>query len=312
RSNRITAGAQRDQRKYDQYANCADEYQRRALRRCHESVLWITVTTRPRWMPRARPNRPCVGLRTRFVFAVDPHFVAPLAGHSRLRPGIREEQLLAVDAVRRERILALRRNQPIDELLPELAFDIWVLLRIHEHHAVLIEQSAITLDKKREIATIDKRQPRSAVDQNVRVHRRRDVERRTHAGPRVAIPRTFRFIEVDARILPVPQFRRVGAAAIAARDGRRFAGGNPTQCGENVLAAARPRGIVLRTNQDEIVVHHWMAAHALPFCHEFIFGRAVVNEYDVGIATPADVECLARAHRDDASLDTGVALECRQ
>ena len=40
--------------------------------------------------------------------------------------------------------------------------------------------------------------------------------------------------------------------------------------------------------------------------------QAVVNEYDVGITTPADVECLARAHRDDASLDTGVALECRQ
>ena len=104
----------------------------------------------------------------------------------------------------------------------------------------------------------------------------------------------------------------MGAAAIATRDERRFRGFDFTQCIENFLAAGDLRGIALRTNQNEIVVHHRIATHSLPFCYEFVFGRPVVNKYDIGVAAPPDIECLSGAHGNNANLDTGVALERRQ
>src|SRR5581483_2910554 len=39
---------------------------------------------------------------------------------SGIAAGVREEQLLAADLVRRDRLLPLRRDEPVDELLPEI------------------------------------------------------------------------------------------------------------------------------------------------------------------------------------------------
>src|SRR5205085_5794833 len=70
------------------------------------------------------------------------HAAKPGLGYaSRIRAaGIRIKQLLAVDLVAGDRILALRRNQPVDELLSQPRLHGRMLLRIDQHHAVLIEQ----------------------------------------------------------------------------------------------------------------------------------------------------------------------------
>jgi hypothetical protein len=43
--------------------------------------------------------------------------------------GVRIKELLAIDLVVRDRILTIRRDQPIDELLTEIPFDTWMLGR---------------------------------------------------------------------------------------------------------------------------------------------------------------------------------------
>src|SRR5204862_5535675 len=67
--------------------------------------------------------------QTRHVAAAPPS-----TGASRVRAaGIRIKQLLAVDLVAGNDLLALRRDQPIDELLPQLFLHGRVLLRIDQH-----------------------------------------------------------------------------------------------------------------------------------------------------------------------------------
>src|SRR5437763_7994994 len=109
-------------------------------------------------------------------------FAGPLAVHSRVRPRIRKEQLLSADLVGSDRILTLARNQPVDELLGELPFDVRMLLRIDEHQSILIEQPAVAFDDDHELATIFERQPRPAIRKDIGVHRGRCVQRRSHAG----------------------------------------------------------------------------------------------------------------------------------
>src|SRR5215470_13192219 len=57
------------------------------------------------------------------------------------------KQLLAVDLVIRDRFLACRRYEPVDELLPKILLDVRVLVRIDEHYPVLVEQSLVALDE---------------------------------------------------------------------------------------------------------------------------------------------------------------------
>ena len=45
---------------------------------------------------------------------------------------------------------------------------------------------------------------------------------------------------------------------------------------------------------------------------ELFLGRLGVDEDDVGIAAPREIQRLARAERDDAHLDAGLPLEDRQ
>ena len=56
---------------------------------------------------------------------------------------------------------------------PELLLHVRVLRRVHEHHAVLVEQPLVALDQDREIAAVLEIEPGAAVGQHVGVRRRR-------------------------------------------------------------------------------------------------------------------------------------------
>ena len=86
-------------------------------------------------------------------------------------------------------------------------------------------------------------------------------------------------------------------------------GGDRLQRGGDVLSAGDVRRIRLRSDQDEIVVHHRVALDAVAFREPFELGRLVVHEDDVGIAPPSDVERLAGADRHDVHGDPRVLLE---
>src|SRR4029079_13006872 len=88
--------------------------------------------------------------------------------------------------------------------------------------------------------------------------------------------------------------------------------GDLFQRGGDVLAAGGVRGVALRPDQHEVVVHHPIALDAVALGQPFLLGRLVVHEHDVGIAALADVERLAGADGDDAHGDTRVLLEFRQ
>ena len=81
----------------------------------------------------------------------------------------------------------------------------------------------------------------------------------------------------------------------------------------SALPASRDfRRIVLRADEDEIVVHHVLAVAAVAFGDELVLGGAVVHEQHVGVAAAADVQRLTGADGDDADLDPGRLLEFRQ
>src|SRR5215468_10188738 len=71
---------------------------------------------------------------------------------SRARLGrIGEEELLSVDLVVGDRLLAFRGHQPVDEGLAEVLFHMRMLGRVHQDHAVLVEQPSIALDRDRKL-----------------------------------------------------------------------------------------------------------------------------------------------------------------
>jgi hypothetical protein len=53
---------------------------------------------------------------------------------------IGDEGLLALDLVTRDRVLALPRNQPIDEGLAQVRLHMRVLGGVHQYHGILVEQ----------------------------------------------------------------------------------------------------------------------------------------------------------------------------
>ena len=102
------------------------------------------------------------------------------------------------------------------------------------------------------------------------------------------------------------------AGSVAARDERRLRGGNLAQCLEHVVAAGDPRGIALRADHDEVVVHHVEALHAETLGEEILFRRLIVHEDHVGIAAPTDVERLAGSDGNDIHADPGFGGELRE
>src|SRR5207245_10046188 len=87
------------------------------------------------------------------------------------------EQLLAADLVVGNRFLPYWRHEPVDELLTEILFHIRMFLRIHQHHAILVEQALVARDQNREVGTVLERQPGSTIGEDVGAHRRGRVQR---------------------------------------------------------------------------------------------------------------------------------------
>ena len=79
----------------------------------------------------------------------------------------------AADLVVGDRLLPLRRHQPVDERLAELLLHVRMLGRIHQDDAVLVEQPVVALDHDVEVAAVLERQPGAAVGQHIGVGRRR-------------------------------------------------------------------------------------------------------------------------------------------
>src|SRR6266704_6366617 len=76
-------------------------------------------------------------------------FMARLLVEAASRPrriGIGEEQFLPVDLVIRDRLLALGRDEPVDEGLAERLLYVRMLFGIDQHDAVLVEQALVAGD----------------------------------------------------------------------------------------------------------------------------------------------------------------------
>src|SRR5262249_20229860 len=71
-------------------------------------------------------------------------------------------------------------------------------------------------------------------------------------------------------------------------------------------------GIVLRSDDDKIVVNHGIALHAKPFRHEFLLCLPGMHENHVSIAPARGVERLARTPGDNLYGDAGLGLAQRQ
>src|SRR5690625_2631750 len=95
---------------------------------------------------------------------------------------VREEELLAIHLVARDRLLALIRDQPVGEFLRHLDLDIRALIGADGDHAILVEELLIALDHDLEIALVAEIDPGCAVRERVGIHPDRSVERRAHAA----------------------------------------------------------------------------------------------------------------------------------
>src|SRR6516165_3844647 len=69
------------------------------------------------------------------------------------------------------------------------------------------------------------------------------------------------------------------------------------------------RGIVLRSDNDKIVVHHGIAFHAKAFRNKFLFCLLGMRQHHVGLAAAPHVERLAGAMGDDFNVDAALLLE---
>ena len=167
----------------------------------------------------------------------------------------------------------------------------------------MVEQLGVALDQYHEVLQVLEVEPGAAIADGVARHRRRGVERWSHALAELAIPAARGGLDVDAGLAPEALLLGVGAARIAAREKRLLLRRDLLQRGDDVLAAADMGGIGLRADQDEVVVHDLAAIDAVAGFQEFELGRLVVDEDHVGVAVLADRQGLAGSHRDNVHLD---------
>src|SRR5215475_7068187 len=119
----------------------------------------------------------------------------------------------------------------------------------------------------------------------------------------------FLFRDVDAGGFPEIKFLDVRAGVIAARDERRSLGFDGLQRPRDIAHALDADRIAIRTDQDEVVVHDWIALDAESIGDELLLLRLGMHEHDIGIASPASIERLPRALRHDTHVDAGPRLE---
>src|SRR5262249_51622635 len=231
--------------------------------------------------------------RLRALIFMAPLFVAVASRPPRI--GIGGEQFLPVDLVIRDRPLPLRRSGPSDGGLAERLLYVRMLFGIDQRDAVLVEQALVAGHEDVEIATVLEREPSAAVGEHVGIGGGRRVERRAHALADLLIPGTFLLADVDAGGLPEVEFGDMGARAVAARDEGRALGLDGLQSLGDVGHALDAGRVALRSNQDEIVVHHGVSFDAETVGDEFLLLPLGVHEQHVGVAASAGVERLAGA-----------------
>src|SRR5947209_2301281 len=101
----------------------------------------------------------------------------------------------------------------------------------------------------------------------------------------------------------------MGARPIAPRNERCCVACNRLECLENVLGLCDMLGVLCRTYEDEIVVHHRVTLRAFPLCYEGEFGGLGVYENHIGIAAAARVEGLATALSHHLDGNPGALLD---
>src|SRR5262249_19685236 len=99
---------------------------------------------------------------------------------------------------------------------------------------------------------------------------------------------------------------------VAARDEGCTLGLNGLQRKGGVPCPLDAGGIVLRSDDNKIVVHHGIALHAMPFRNEFLLRLPGMHENHVGTAAARHVERGAGTQGDDFNVDAGLGLEQRQ
>src|SRR5262249_43648491 len=108
------------------------------------------------------------------------------------------EQLLAVNLVIGDCLLAFVRNEPVDELLAKLLLHMRMLGRVNQDDTVLVEQQFVPLHRDDEVGLVLERNPRAAVRHNIGSAACCYVERGTHALPDRFVPRPSFLLDVDA------------------------------------------------------------------------------------------------------------------
>jgi hypothetical protein len=225
--------------------------------------------------------------------------------------GVGEEKLFSIDFVASDGALTLRRGQPVHESLTIGHFHARVLVRVHEHHAVLVEKAVIALDEDGKAASIFERQPSAPIRKGIGVERGGGVQRRSHPLPDFFVPPVAGG-RVDPGVLPIAQFGCVRARAVAARDKRRLRRRNLAKGGENVFRAADAGRIVLWSDDHKVVIRHVETSDALAFGHEFVLGDPIMDEHDISVATATDIEGLAGSDGHDFHSDASFGSESRQ
>jgi hypothetical protein len=118
------------------------------------------------------------------------------------RTRIRKEELLPVDLVAGNSLLACAARQPVYESLSFFGLHPRVLLRIDQYDAVLIEKLRVTLDQDLEIILVDEAQPGAAVGERISMFTDGGVKRRAHARASFQIPIATCMYWINVRLLP--------------------------------------------------------------------------------------------------------------
>ena len=183
-----------------------------------------------------------------------------------------------------------------------------VLGGVHRHHAVLVEQTVITLDQNCQVGPVFKAQPGASVRQHISARRSSNVQSWAHATAAFLVAGTF---VVQAREFPIPQFCGVGAAFVTAGNKGCLSAGDVFQRRHNVFpfCGGRIRG---RAHQDKVVVHDGKTLDAPTIGHKFFLGGLIVHKHDVCVTASPHVQGLTGAQGHNLHIHAGGRLEGRQ
>src|SRR4029453_10418719 len=81
-----------------------------------------------------------------------------------------KEKLLSVDFLSADRFLPFARDEPVNEGLAQILLHVWVVGRIDQDYAVLIEEALVTLHRDLQIGLVLERNPGAPVGQHVGAH----------------------------------------------------------------------------------------------------------------------------------------------